>query len=66
MIVALSKISLGIIRRKPSSFSGLGSHGVGLDGDSLISEGKEEKDALEETLRDEEAFEGYGIDIGLM
>ena len=65
-VTALSKISLGIIRRKPSSFSGLGSSGVGLDGSDLISEGKEEKDYLEQTLRDEEAFEGLGIEIGFM
>ena len=55
-----------MIRRKPSSFAGLGSSGVGLDGSDLISEGEEEKDYLETTLRDEEAFEGYGIEIGLM
>jgi hypothetical protein len=61
-VTALSKISLGMIRRKPSSFSGLGSQGVGLDGDSLISEGKEEKEYLEETLRDEEASEGYQVE----
>lgn len=65
-VTAMSKISLGMIRRKPSSFSGLGSSGVGLDGSDLISEGKEEKADLEERLRDEEAFEGYGIEIGMM
>jgi len=65
-VTALSKISLGMIRRKPSTFSGLGSSGVGLDGSDLISEGKEEKDDLETRLRDEEAYEGYGIEIGLM
>lgn len=65
-VTALSKISLGMIRRKPSSFSGLGSSGVGLDGSELISEGKEEKQYLEETLRDEEAFEGLGIITGFM
>lgn len=65
-VTALSKITLGMIRRKPSSFAGLGSSGVGLDGSELISEGQQEKEYLEETLRDEEAFEGYGIEIGLM
>lgn len=65
-VTALCKISLGMIRRKPGSFSGLGSSGIGLDGSELISEGKEEKADLEERLRDEEAFEGYGIEIGLM
>lgn len=65
-VTALSKISLGMVRRKPSSFSGLGSSGVGLDGADLISEGQQEKEYLEQTLRDEEASEGYGIEIGFM
>lgn len=65
-VTALSKISLGLIRRKFASFSSLGNQGISLDGDSLISEGQSEKDNLEETLRDEEAHEGYGIILGLM
>ena len=65
-VTALSKITLGMIRRKPSSFSGLGSQGIGLDGSDLISEGQSEKDYLEETLRLEEGHDGWGIDIGLM
>jgi hypothetical protein len=60
-VTALSKISLGIIRRKFSSFSSMGNSGISLDGDSLISEGNTEKEYLEGTLRDEEAYEGYGI-----
>ena len=60
-VTALSKISLGIIRNKFANFASLGNQGISLDGDSMISEGKEEKERLEEELRDEESFEGYGI-----
>jgi hypothetical protein len=63
-VTALSKISLGYIRNKFANFASLGNTGLTLDGDSLISEGKEEKEKLEETLRLEEAWEGYGIEIG--
>jgi hypothetical protein len=62
-VTALSKISLGIIRNKFASFGSLGNQGIALDGDSMISEGKEEKERLEEKLRDEESEEGYGIYI---
>jgi len=65
-VTALSKISLGMIRRKFDSFSSMGNQGISLDGSDLISEGKEEKEYLEGTLRDEEALEGYGIHIGMM
>lgn len=60
-VTALSKINLGIIRRKFASFNSMGNSGISLDGSELISEGKEEKTELEETLRLEEAHEGYGI-----
>lgn len=63
-IAALTKINLGYIRRKFSGFQSLGNTGIEMDGDSLISEGKEEKTELEETLRNEEAYEGLGIVIG--
>jgi len=62
--VALCKIKLGLIRRKFENFASIGNQGVALDGGDLISEGKEEKDALEERLKDEETFEGWGIEIG--
>lgn len=65
-VTALSKISLGLIRRKFASFNSLGNQGISLDGSDLISEGQSEKEYLEETLRDEEAHEGYGIIIGMM
>jgi hypothetical protein len=65
-VTALSKITLGYIRNKFANFTSLGNTGLQLDGDTLISEGKEEKEALEEALRLEEAYEGYGIEIGTM
>ncbi len=65
-VTAMSKITLGLIRRKFASFSSMGNQGISLDGDSLISEGTTEKENLEITLRDEEAHEGYGIIIGMM
>jgi hypothetical protein len=63
-VSALSKITLGYIRNKFSNFASLGNIGLSLDGDSMISEGKEEKERLEEELRLEEAWEGYGIEVG--
>lgn len=62
--LALSKISLGYIRRKFSNFASLGNQGISLDGDSLVQEGKEEKERLEERLKNEEVYEGYGIIVG--
>jgi hypothetical protein len=61
---ALCKIKLGMIRRKFENFASIGNAGVSLDGSDLIGEGKEEKEALEERLKDEETFEGWGIEIG--
>jgi hypothetical protein len=63
-VTALSKINLGIIRRKFESFSSMGNSGISLDGGDLISEGKDEKEALEETLRLEESWEGMPIIVG--
>ena len=58
------KTILGMIRRKFENFTSIGNTGVSLDGGDLISEGKEEKERLEETLRLEETWEGLGISIG--
>jgi hypothetical protein len=63
-VTALSKISLGYIRNKFANFASLGNVGITLDGDTMLSEGKEEKAQLEEELRLEEGWEGYGIEIG--
>jgi hypothetical protein len=63
-ITARSKYTLGIVRRKFSSFSSLGNQGISLDGDTLVSEAQQEIEQLEEKLRNEESWEGYGIIIG--
>jgi hypothetical protein len=62
---ALCKISLGMIRRKFASFAALGnSPGINMDGETLVSEGKEEKAALDLALHTEEVYEGMPIIIG--
>lgn len=64
-VTALCKVTLGRIRSKFANFSAVGSNvGLALDGDALIAEGKEELTMLEETLRNEEAYEGSWIIIG--
>jgi hypothetical protein len=62
--LAECKIILGTIRRKFQNFNSIGNVGISLDGDTLVQEGKEEKEKLNETLRLEENFEGYPIIIG--
>lgn len=62
--LAESKIMLGRVRSKFAQFASIGNTGISLDGDTLISEGKEEKDALKETLILEESLEGMGILMG--
>lgn len=59
--LALTKIRLGMIRRKFENFSSIGNTGIGLDGSALIQEGNEEKRELEEKLRLEETYTGYGV-----
>lgn len=61
---AQCKVTLGMIRRKFAQFNSIGNIGISLDGDQLVSEGKEEKDRLEETLRLEEGYEGYPVLLG--
>jgi len=61
---ALSKVSLGMIRRKFSSFNSIGNTGISLDGSELVSEGKEELTELNQALKDEETFEGSWITMG--
>ncbi|KFZ25607.1 MAG: hypothetical protein KQ78_02199 [Candidatus Izimaplasma bacterium HR2] len=65
-VTAMTKITLGIIRRKMANFNSLGNQGISLDGDSMVSDGQAEKELLEETLRNEESHEGWGIEIGMM
>lgn len=64
-LTALCKISLGRIRSKFANFQAVGSNvSLAMDGDSLISEGKEEITNLDEKLRTEEPYEGMGIIVG--
>ena len=58
--IALCKITLGYVRRKFANMTSLGNASISLDGDSLVSEGKEEKEALQERLRNE-TWEGMLI-----
>lgn len=58
------KERLGIIRRKFENFASIGNSGISMDGGDLVSEGKEEKERLLETLKDEEPHDGWGIEIG--
>jgi hypothetical protein len=58
------KMILGEIRRKFANFASIGNTGLSLDGDQLVSEGKEEKERLEEKLQLEEVYDGLGISIG--
>jgi hypothetical protein len=61
---AEAKEIMGRIRSKFANFSSIGNVGISLDGSELISEAKEEKRELEEKLKLEETWEGYGIEIG--
>jgi hypothetical protein len=61
---ALSMRTLGIIRRKFSSFASVGNQGISLDGSELISEADTMIEKLEERLRDEDCHMGYGISMG--
>lgn len=60
----LSMHHLGRIRNKFAQFASLGNTGISLDGDSLISIADQNLERLEETLRKEEAHDGYPILIG--
>lgn len=63
-VTALCKVTLGRTYRKFSQFTSLGNVGISLDGSELIQEGTEEKRELEEKLKEEECYYGYGIEIG--
>ena len=55
---------LGRIRKKFENFASIGNTGIALDGSDLLAEGQQDKERLEETLRLEEVYDGYGIEIG--
>jgi hypothetical protein len=62
---ALTKISLGRVRSKFANFSAVGSNvGLSMDGDTLLQEGQNELEHLNETLKNEEVWEGLGIFMG--
>ncbi len=65
-VTALSKMTLGLIRRKFASFSSMGNTGISMDGDSLVSEAQQEIEKLDQRLREEECEEGMGIFVGFM
>jgi hypothetical protein len=50
-----------MIRRKFSNYNSIGNTGIALDGDSLVSEGKEEKQELFEELSTNESYDGFPI-----
>jgi len=58
---ALCKRNLGLIRRKFGGFQAIGNMNVQMDGDALMSEANEEITKLDEQLRSEEVYEGYGL-----
>lgn len=60
---AHARETLGIIRRKFANNTSLGNASISLDGDALVSEGREDKQRLEEEL-DLKYSEGYGIYMG--
>jgi hypothetical protein len=61
---AFARETLGLIRRKFANNSSLGNASISLDGDSLVSEGREDKQRLEEELDLKWSYEGYGIEMG--
>ena len=61
---AEAKEIMGRIRSKFANFQSIGNQGISMDGNELITEGKEEKRELEERVKLEEAWEGYGIEVG--
>jgi len=62
--LALLKQRLGLIRRKYSNNSSLGGANISLDGDILVSEGREDQQRLEEEIDSKYSYDGYGIYIG--
>ncbi|MFA6383697.1 MAG: hypothetical protein WCX17_04745 [Parcubacteria group bacterium] len=63
---ARTKLTLGLVRRKFANFTALGNQGTTMDGAELISEAKEEIEALETSLQLQEVFVGWPIIIGSM
>jgi hypothetical protein len=62
--LAILKQRLGLVRRKYANSSVMGGASISLDGDSLVSEGQQEQERLEEEIDTKYSYEGYGIYIG--
>lgn len=62
--LALTKETLGYVRRKFANFTGLGTQGTAMDGDALISESKAEQEQLMQELLTMEVYEGGYITMG--
>lgn len=64
-VTALTKISLGRVRSKFANFTAVGSNvGLAMDGDTLLQEGQAELERLDESLKNEQVYEGLGIYLG--
>lgn len=63
-VTALTMKTIGLIRRKFSNFQSIGNQGISLDGDTMYSDAIQELERLEQTLRLEERYEGFGIFMG--
>ena len=61
---AYVKQTLGLIRRKFANNTSLGNASISLDGDGLVSEGREDMLRLEEELDQKWSYEGYGVIMG--
>ena len=61
---ARTKLTLGLVRRKFANFTALGNQGTTMDGAELISEAKEEIEALETSLQLQEVFVGWPVIVG--
>lgn len=62
--LALTKETLGYVRRKYANFTGLGTQGTSLDGTDLVNEGKSEQEALMQELFNLEVYEGGYLTMG--
>ena len=62
--VALCKKILGEVRRKFENMTVMGNTGLSLNGSAMLNEASTEIRELEEQLKIEEAYDGFGISVG--
>lgn len=62
--IALCGLIIGRVRSKFENFSSIGNTGINLNGSSLINEYRQEIERLEQQLKEEEAWDGFGISMG--